>query len=412
MNRSSRFTLPRLTATFALPLALALAPRAHAGDVLTRITDIGPGTQDGINELDGAVLGGFLYFVTQPGDGTSLYRTNGVAAPTPVPNTDAADPREVIAWNGKIYFSGGDDREVWEYDPGDDSVTEVVEIRTTGNTVPQRFAATPDRLCFGGFTDSQGFEYHCWDGVTAATTYDLEPGITDSFPDSLVADGDRIAFVGRSGGEAVVYFQDGNTLPVVLPVAAGHAYDSPCCLGFSNGILYFDASDVTNGDDRLYRYDGVTPAARVSETFNFDGFPASLRDRLLVTGTDASIGVNSPELFRLSGTTLSRAAPGWVVQSAIDPIVHDGALFLNGWNGTEVVYRFCGAGPVPVLPMTAAGGEVALPVEGRGISFAGRYYFAADSAAAGTELWALASAHRHCDGFEIGGTSAWSAVVP
>jgi hypothetical protein len=398
-------------ARLALLLAISSASAGRAADVLTRITDLGPGTQDGLNELDGAVLGGFLYFVTQPGDGTTLYRTNGSAAPVPVPNVDAADPSEVIAWNGRIYFAGGDDREVWEYDPLDDSVGEVVEIRTNGNTVPQRFAATPDRLCFGGFTNAVGFEYHCWDGVTPATTYDLEPGADSGFPDDLVADGDRIAFVGRSGGESVVYFQDGNTMPVPVPVAAGQAYDSPCCLGFTNGVLYFDASDATNGAERLYRYDGATPASRVSETFEFDGVPGQLRNRLIVAGQDPSIGVTQTELFRLSGTTLTRVAPGSVVSSAVDPVEHDGALFLNGWNGIEVLYRYCGAGAV-TLPVLAAGGEIAVPVEGPGISFAGRYYFAADSTVAGTELWALDSAHRHCDGFETGDAAAWSAVAP
>ena len=394
-----------------LLLILSAAGPAQAADVLTRITDIGPGTQDGLNDLDGAVLGGFLYFVTQPGTGTNLYRTDGSGTPVPVPNVDAVDPGEVIAWNGKLYFGGGEDREVWEYDPADDSVAEVVEIRTTGNTVPQRFAATPDRLCFAGFTDTLGFEYHCWDGVAPAITYDLEPGVTDSFPDYLVADGDRIAFVGRSGGANVVYLQDGNSLPEPVPVAPGQGYDSPCCLGFADGVLYFDGSDINNGAQRLYRYDGLSPASHVSETFIFDGVPAALRNQLLVAGRDPSIGVTQSELFRLSGTTLRRVAPGSIVGTAIDPVEHDGALFLQSWNGTEVLLRYCGAGDVTQLPLTV-GGETAVPVEGPGISFAGRYYVAADSAIAGTELWALDSAHRHCDGFETANTTAWSSVAP
>lgn len=403
---------PRLRhAGLVLLLGLSPVAPAQAADVLTRITDIGPGPQDGLDDLDGAVLGGFLYFVTEPGTGTSLYRTDGSGAPAEVPNVDLVDPREVIAWNGKLYFGGGDDREVWEYDPTDDSVAEVVEIRTTGNTVPQRFAATPNRLCFGGFTDTLGFELHCWDGVTPAITYDLEPGATDSYPDHLVADGERIAFVGFSGGESVVYLQDGNTLPAPVPVAPGQEYDSPCCLGFANGVLYFDGSDLNNGAQRLYRYDGSSPASHVSETFIFDGVPAALRNRLLVAGRDPSIGVTQSELFRLSGTTLTRVAPGSIVGTAIDPAEHEGALFLQGWNGTEVLYRYCGAGEV-TLPTLTVAGETAVPVEGPGISFAGRYYFAADSAIAGTELWALDSSHRHCDGFETGDATAWSSAAP
>lgn len=398
-------------AGLALLLTLAAAPPARAADVLTRITDLGPGTQDGLSELDGDILGGFLYFVTEPGTGSDMYRTNGSDAPAQVPNLDAVNPREVIAWNGRLYFGGGEDREVWQYDPLDDSVVEVVEIRTNGNTIPQRFAATPDRLCFGGFTNSLGFEYHCWDGVGPAVTYDLEAGVTDGFPDHLVADGDRIAFVGRSGGASVVYFQVGNTLPTPVPVAPGQGYDSPCCLGFTDGVLYFNGSDITNGAERLYRYDGSTPASRVSETFDFYGVPATLRNRLLVPGQDPSIGVTGSELFRLSGTGLTRVAPGSIVGTAVDPVEHDGALFLRGWNGTEVLFRYCGAGAV-TLPTLTANGETALPAEGRGISFAGRFYFAATSALTGTELWVLDSAHRHCDGFETGDATAWSSVVP
>jgi len=383
----------------------------HAADVVTRITDLGPGTDDGLNDLDGAVLGEFLYFVTEPGTGTNLYRIGAAGVPAPVPNVDAVDPREVIAWNGRLYFGGGEDREVWEYDPTDDSVTQVVEIRTTGNTVPQRFAATPDRLCFGGFTDTLGFEFHCWDGVSPAITYDLEAGADASYPDDLVADGDRIAFIGFSGGEPVVYLQDGNTLPMPVPVASGQEYESPCCLGFADGILYFDGSDPINGQQRLYRYDGSSPATRVSQTFLFDGVPATLRNRLLVAGRDPSLGVVDSELFRLSGSTLTRVAPGSVVGTAIDPVEHDGALFLNSWNGTEVLYRFCGAGAI-TTPVLSAGGETASPVEGPGISFGGRLYFAAHSAASGVELWALDSGHLHCDGLETGDATAWSSVAP
>jgi hypothetical protein len=412
MHAHSRRGPSSPAARLALLLALSTVTSGWATDEVTRITDLGPGTQDGLNELDGAVLGGLLYFVTVGGDGTDLHWTDGVSAPLPVPNVDAADPAEVIAWNGKLYFAGGDDREVWQYDPSDGSVIEVVEVRTNGNTVPQRFAATPGRLCFGGFTNSVGFEYHCWDGVGPATTYDLEPGPDSSFPEGMTAEGDRIAFVGRSVGESVVYLQDGDTMPVPIPVAAGHEYDTPCCFDFADGVLYFSAGDATNGTSRLYRYDGVEPAARVSETFVFDGVPATLRDRLLVTGRDPSIGVNSSELFRLSGANLKRIAPGSIVDGAVDAVEHEGAIFWNGWNGTEILYRYCGAGAV-ALPVLTANGETALPnSDGPGISFAGRFYFAADSTLSGTELWALDSAHRHCDGFETGDTTAWSSSLP
>lgn len=411
MPNLRRLDRSRRLAGVALLLSVFVLEPMRAADVVTRITDLGPGTQDGVNDLDGAVLGNYLYFVTEPGSGSDLYRTDGAGLVEQVPNLDAVDPREVIAWNGKLYFGGGADREVWEYDPQNGAVVEVVEIRTSGNTIPQRFASTPDRLCFAGFTDTQGFEYHCWDGVAQAITYDLEPGVTDGFPDLLVSSGDQIAFVGRANGDSVVYVQDGNTMPTPVPVAPGQGYDSPCCLGFVDGVLYFDGSALLDGAQRLYRYDGSSPATQVSTTFIFDGAPGALRNRLLVAGRDPSIGVIDSELFRLSGGALTRVAPGSVVGTAIDPAEHDGALFLNGWNGTEVLYRFCGAGAVTV-PVLTAGGESASPIEGPGISFAGRLYFAADSALSGGELWALDSAHRHCDSFETGDASAWSAVAP
>src|SRR5690349_20498558 len=90
LHRLFRSSFPTRAIRVALLLALSPVATVEGADVVTRITDIGPSTQDGLNELDGAVLGGFLYFVTQPGDGTSLYRTNGTSAPMPVPNTDTA----------------------------------------------------------------------------------------------------------------------------------------------------------------------------------------------------------------------------------------------------------------------------------------------------------------------------------
>lgn len=393
-------------------VAIGVAVPAAAQDVVTRITDVAPGDDDGLLDLDAAVLGGFLYFVTSPGAGTDLYRYDGVNPPAPVPGADAADPREVVAWNGKLYFQGGDDdRELWEYDPADDSIGEVVEIRTTGNGLPQRFAATPDRLCFGGFSDSSGFEYFCWSGSGPATLYDLEPGATASFPDQLVAHGDRIAFVGRDAGEDVVYVQEAGSAPEVVEADVLQPYETPCCIGFAQGQLFFSAADATDGTARLYRYDGVSPAERVSETFEFDGVVSVLRDRVLAAGQDPSIGVNQTELFRLTASGLTRIAPGSTIELPSDAIEHAGALFTLGWDGTNLLYRYCGAGAV-TIPVLASGGEVASPEDGRMISFAGRLFFAAESSVAGVELWALDSAHRHCDGFETGDASAWSATVP
>lgn len=398
------------TVPLLLGLALAGAASAPAADTLTRITDLVPGDDDGLDGLAGAVVGNELFFVGWlAAGGEALYHYDGVGSPAMVPGSDAADPAGLVAWNGKLYFGGGpnSDRELWSYDPVGGAIGEAVDVRPTGNAIPESIAAFGDRICFASHTDSQGRELACWDGSGGADVHDLVPGPDSSFPTGLYVHGGALYFVASDGADERLWRFDGQSAPAVVAAAPGDEFEGPCCLAGATDGLYFQAFDAAFLI-RLWRYDGVNPPAPVSETFEPTGWTGVFRGRPVVGGENPSTGV-AEELWRRGPAGLRRLSPGTILEQSDALTTMRDALFLRSYVGGAddfALHRFCGAGGV-VTVADPRDGDPAITSD-RLVAFNGRLYFAATDATFGEELWAFDSSHLFCDDFESADASAWS----
>lgn len=403
MPRHHRFTA-------SLLLSLLCAP-ALAVETSLRLTDVAPGAIDGLNGLDAAVLGDALYFVGRPVAGTrALYRYDGVNPPTQVPDSVVPKPIEVVAWNGKLYFSGGpvDNREVWFYDPAGPTVGLAIDVRPGGHGNPQRFAVVGDQLCFAANSTASGFELFCWDGTGPASLFDLAPGEESSFPNLLTTWGTKLAFTALINGVTGLWIYDGTNPPAQVESAASEWFNTPYALTPTAEDLYFSAGGV-DFVDRIWRYDGFEPPTRLSTTFRPWGTPGTPRGLLMVTGEDPDAGVDDTELWRLVDGSLRRVAPGVMIgrqESAVDAA---GAIALISeivpGSGELHLLRFCGKGALaPTDAFVASGAAIRSE---RVVPFAGQLVVSAADAAHGEELWSVTPSALLCDDFETGDAANW-----
>lgn len=398
---------------FGLLLAFPLAPPAPLrADTAVRLTDLEPGDEDGLNGLDAAVVSGALYFVGRNGAGQEgLYRYDGTNPPALLADSVAARPRELTAWQGKLYFQGGpsNDRELWRYDPVGATFVEALDLRPTGNGNPQRFAAPPGLLCFSAFTDNFGFEPHCWDGTNPPTVLDLTPGASSSAPLYLTPWNGALALVNETDAEGLVLTWDGSGAAEPIDPGPGEPYSNACCLSAIGTELYFQAQDGSS----FYRIFGHAESgspARVSTTFEPGGFIGSFRGQMVTDGEDPALGVLSPELWRRVAGALRRVRPGDAVAGTDGHVEVAGASYFTGYpslaSDDRDLYKYCGAGPVG-LATPAFAGDAASVVGDRAVGFLGRVYVSATDGLFGEELWEITPDHLFCDDFETGGTSSW-----
>jgi ELWxxDGT repeat protein len=403
--------MPTLRTRLLLAALLILSSRSSSADTAVRLTDLQAGPDDGLRGLDAAVLGNTLYFVADAGAGDALYRYDGVNAPALVAGTVPLRPVELIAWGNKLYFQGGDssDRELWSYDPSSGTLVEALDVRVGGNGVPQRFATIPGKLCFGAFTDTLGFELHCWDGSNPVQVFDLAAGGASSFPEYLVRWGTALAFIARPAGEDLLMVYDGSGDPEPVEADPGEPFQSPCCFAAEAGELYFQAGE-SGGTYRVWSYDGTLPPTRVSTSFEPHGFLSFYRGQLVTDGADPVAGVEEPELWRLVAGDFERVRPGAIVSGTEGHLTAAGGHYFRAYpeigSDDPDLYRYCGAGPV-VVATGAFSGEEAGVTSGRPIAFQGRVFVSATTPAFGEELWAISPAHLFCDDFETGSTSSW-----
>lgn len=392
-------------------LLLALLVHAALGaDTGVRLTELGPGAADGLAGLDAAVVGDALYFVGRAGAASrALYRYDGVNPPELVPDSADPEPRELVAWNDKLYFQGGaSDRELWVYDPAGPTLALALDVRQGGNGIPQRFAVFGDRLCFGAYSTANGFELFCWDGTNPVQLFDLAPGTDSSFPEQLFSWGTRLVFGAQIGGEQQLWLYDGTNPPAQVDPSPAEPFDWPFGFASIAGDLYFTASDE-EFTSRLWRYDGAVPPSRVSLTVSPWGEPGAPRGVLFVSAEEPATGVEDPELFRLVDGQLRRAAPGVTVGAQMSLVDTGGAVAFVGesapTSGVLLLFRYCGRSSLAPTDAFAASGA-AVRSE-RVVPFAGKLLLSAADAAHGEELWSVTLAHILCDDFETGDAAGW-----
>lgn len=394
-----------------LLLLLLLAPPLPAQDLFTRLTDLRPGTANGVPTLDAVVWNGALYFVGFVGSGnSSLYRYDGVTPPEIVAGSNVL-PEEVMIYDGDLHFRGGPsgDRELWRYD-GVAAPLEVLDITTPGQGAPTFLTAFGDLLCFRS-ESTLGSEPTCWDGLTPPSTFEIRPGVGGSDPESFAVHEGALYFDALDdtlGSEGRVY--DGTGVPTLLAdLRPGVLGSNPEDWTTVGSDLYFSASDA-NGQGRLFRKPtGLAPVPD-SLTLDLEGGLTFHDGALFVAGhVDEEA---AQHLWRYSATGLTRLQPSVTFANRFLPFAN--ALYFTAGVDTPSrdLYRWCGSESVELLSVDFADPNDSIGHEL--VAYAGKIYLSADNGlTTGSELWSFAPRTAiFCDGFGEQSAARWSGTAP
>lgn len=402
--------------------ALALAAAPALADSAAQVADINPGPARGVNEArkNSAVFGGQLYIAAQGNNGNvQLWRYDGVSPPTvaaAINPTGSSFPGALVAFGDRLCFAASDasaDRELYCYDGSNPPLK--INVRSVGSSNPTPLVVFQGQLYFSADGDASGRELWRYDGVHAPERVtDLAPGsasglFTELWDDPIVWQG-QLYFIANDGTfDDEVYRYDGVDPPEKISDSDGHA-DSGASLAVAGDHLYFAHTD-SGGHSRLWQYDGVEPPIQLSPTLEVHGPFATFEGDLDLWAKETAPGSETGiVLWRYDGAALSNQSPGgdFGVGGASSRQVFAGALYFIAANG---LYRYDGTG-APQFAVTFTG-LTDYPENGFE-EFAGRLFFAArnDSGGGGEELWALTPSVPVLfrDGFEKHGLTLWSAV--
>ena len=417
MIRARKLTAFPPVLLLAAPLAVALsvgASSAVAEDPV-RLTDLRPGGESGVANLDAAVFAGKLYFAaTATGADLDLWVYDGVSAPSMVTGGGQLQPEELMVWQGALYFEAGPftDRELWRYD-GVNPPVEALDLLPGGSGQPTNLAAVGPEICFGAFTNTiDGDQLVCWDGATAPDVHELREG-GGAGPEAMTVLGSTLyfnAYADEVGSEPFAY-QNFSPPDLVADLVSGIGSSNPESFAQVGASVYFRASG------RAWSYDGVLPPAIVSSTFVMHGGLAAWGDRLLAGGyldeeLDAPSGAYPQLHIRRDSGFVALPWDGGSVPASGPFLHHREAIYFRASPSVTAsdLFRYCGGGLVErVTDQFADVSYISSPP----IVFQGRIYFSAYEAATGHELWVLDPfTATFCDGFEEGNDDAWSAAAP
>jgi ELWxxDGT repeat protein len=198
-------------------------------------------------------VNGTLFFVTDAGSGSSLWKSDGTEAGTVVVKSGLS-PDNLINVNGTLFFSSGNG--LWESD-GTDTGTMLVAGIGTGSPILREFTNVNGILFFWA-ADLSNNIVQLWktDGTAAGTASvaDLCANSCDTTTISPYAS----LYLTNVNGVLFYAFQNGlwktdGTAAGTVQVASGI---SPSDLAALNGAIYFAASDEVNGRE-LWKSDGT-----------------------------------------------------------------------------------------------------------------------------------------------------------
>lgn len=231
------------------------------------------------NPEEMASYSGKLYFRAtrygSPGNiGTELWTFDGTNQ-TPIdlfPGIGSSNPQHFIQYDGQLYFNAcgtpGQGTELWRTN-GVGMPTLAAQIYPDHGSSPEQFAVFNNQLYFSAYDGVHGRELWRFDGTGAAPAADIFPGVgfTSSNPNNLAAYNNKLYF---SATDAIHGYElwsfDGTTaqmVPEINPTPDplnGDTFlmdSSPADLTVFNGLLYFSADDGVHGRE-LWSYDGTS----------------------------------------------------------------------------------------------------------------------------------------------------------
>jgi ELWxxDGT repeat protein len=176
--------------------------------------------------------------------------------------TGDADPDDLIAYNGLLYFSADDGtgRELFVSSGSVGSATNL-DLNPTGASDPYNFTIFNSKLYFVADDGVNGFEIWVVDGSNPpALVVDLELGAGSSAPDDFTLFGGELYFSAEvtGPGNEVFSISAAGIVTLVADIWAGPVGSSPSDFYAYNGFLYFSASSDPVSSAELWRTNGVT----------------------------------------------------------------------------------------------------------------------------------------------------------
>lgn len=177
---------------------------------------------------------------------------------------DSSNPVNFFGFDGRIFFSariGSSARRLYVYDPSDGSAQQVFNSNNDIVKDPFAFLEFEGQLYFRGEFSDLGNELVRFNPTTnlVELVADINPGETDSNPNSLVEYDGKLWFSATGGLDSRLYYYDPTTAEV-----SNVAYSSPSGIFPSIGFLYeyqdlfyFQGFDQSTGSD-LFIYDPAT----------------------------------------------------------------------------------------------------------------------------------------------------------
>ena len=264
--------------------------------------------------------------------------------------TLSSDPSDLTVLDDKLYFAADGPelteyryttgRELWAYDPSTGTATEVADIVTgRDSSSPDELVALNGKLYFttNDATDSELWEYDPNTGI-ASEVADINAGAGESSPDYLVALNGKLYFSADDGTDSELWEYDPNTgiASEVADINAGAGSSSPYALSAGYGKLYFGAKD--NGTDHKFwvynPLDGST--SEIDVNGRLGSYITALDGKLYFSlyfnpdyGTDHELWVYDPA----NGST-SRAS-SMSFERIGEITAFNGNLYFRGDDGTD-----------------------------------------------------------------------------
>jgi ELWxxDGT repeat protein len=271
-----------------------------------------------------AVAGNKVYFPADNGtQGRELYSWDGSGTPLLAadihPGATSTILSEMVAMNGKIYFSADDPTtgagiELYVFDPATNMVQRLSDINPgAGNSNPQNLVVYKGRLFFSAFSAANGFELYMYDPMTNSTSmvYDIETGVNSSTPQSMMVIGDKLYFSASTiafGRELYSYDSLNVTRISDLNINSGNSIPGSTTgqnrIGSLNNILYYSADNGTSGV-QLYKFNAATGSSSLVYKINPVGSsnPMSFVNYGYKLYFVANDGTHGNELWAYDGTT-------------------------------------------------------------------------------------------------------------
>ena len=257
-----------------------------------------------------------LLSASNAANGTELWRSDGSTAGTTlvkdiVPGAGGSDPRELVLFQGKVFFSTGADG-LWS---SDGTTAGTVQV-ATGMGEPTWLTANGSTLYFSGVNAALGSEPWKSDGTTAGTgpIKDLNTtpaafggGTLSSFPYKFTVSGGVTYFAAEPVTNSQQLWRTDGTAAGTLALTSlspGRVATFGDSILDVNGTLFFLAAGNGQGQE-LWKTDGTVAGTVLVKDIS-PGAPDSLPTGFMSIGSvllfNANDGVNGAELWRSDGT--------------------------------------------------------------------------------------------------------------